>query len=169
MQISNAFLICGAALSLVTLSARAADTEKDAQLREALRQKIAESNIPAAAPQTPAAAPQAPAAAPAIKPEPAMAVSSAEDDAQTARLREALRLRMAEESTKVVAPTQTVTQKETIVTGKPTPSTSASVKAPPLPIPSTKEERLAQLLKQYKADEITPQEYHQQRAKIMAE
>ena len=28
---------------------------------------------------------------------------------------------------------------------------------------------LAELLKRYKADEITPEEYHQQRAKILAE
>jgi hypothetical protein len=33
----------------------------------------------------------------------------------------------------------------------------------------SKEQRLGVLLQQYKADQITPQEYHAQRAKILAE
>jgi hypothetical protein len=41
--------------------------------------------------------------------------------------------------------------------------------APALPIPLSKEERLSQLLAHYKADQITPQEYHTQRAAILAE
>jgi hypothetical protein len=34
---------------------------------------------------------------------------------------------------------------------------------------ATKEARLAELLQKYKADQITPHEYHMQRAKILAE
>jgi hypothetical protein len=41
--------------------------------------------------------------------------------------------------------------------------------APALPIAATKEQRLQQLLSQYKADQITPQQYHEQRAAILAE
>ncbi|MGA9453378.1 MAG: hypothetical protein WBW41_18785 [Verrucomicrobiia bacterium] len=41
--------------------------------------------------------------------------------------------------------------------------------APPLPISAAKEARLQALLEQYKADQITPKEYHDQRAAILAE
>jgi len=44
-----------------------------------------------------------------------------------------------------------------------------AVQAPPPAISASKEARLAELLRKYKADEITPEEYHQQRAKIMSE
>ncbi len=41
--------------------------------------------------------------------------------------------------------------------------------APPLPISATKEQQLDALLAQYKADLISPEEYHKQRAAILAE
>jgi hypothetical protein len=41
--------------------------------------------------------------------------------------------------------------------------------APPLPISMTKEQQLDALLAQYKADQISPGEYHKQRAAILAE
>jgi hypothetical protein len=41
--------------------------------------------------------------------------------------------------------------------------------APASPLPADKASRLAELLRRYKADEITPDEYHQQRAAILAE
>jgi hypothetical protein len=48
-----------------------------------------------------------------------------------------------------------------------------NTKLPETPIvvntPNSKELRLANLLQLYKADKITPQEYHLQRAKIIAE
>ena len=198
MQISKTFLVCGAALCLIAISAPAADTEADARLREALRQKIAEMNAPQAAPTAPAApttpatpvtpppvvppvtpAPVAPPVAPApvvtaSVPAPAPNITATvEDDAQTARLREAVRARIAEENSKsaVTVPQTTITQGSdlnpavsTVKVVAPTPTV-----APPLPVPSSKEDRLAQLLRQYKADEITPEQYHQQRAKILAE
>ena len=43
------------------------------------------------------------------------------------------------------------------------------IEPPPSPISSAKEARLAELLRKYKADEITPQQYHEQRAKILSE
>ena len=43
------------------------------------------------------------------------------------------------------------------------------IQAPPTAISADKETRLAELLRKYKADEITPEEYHQQRAKILSE
>ena len=42
------------------------------------------------------------------------------------------------------------------------------IQAPPPAISADKDARLAELLRKYKADEITPEEYHQQRAKILS-
>ena len=41
--------------------------------------------------------------------------------------------------------------------------------APPSPLSVSKEQRLQELLQLYRADKITPEEYHVQRAKILAE
>ena len=43
------------------------------------------------------------------------------------------------------------------------------ITAPALPITADKEARLQVLLAKYKADQITPEEYHKQRAAILAE
>jgi hypothetical protein len=43
------------------------------------------------------------------------------------------------------------------------------IETPALPISETKEERLQALLEKYKADQITPEEYHTERAKIIGE
>jgi hypothetical protein len=43
------------------------------------------------------------------------------------------------------------------------------IPAPPLPISASKDDRLKELLQKYQADQITPEEYHQQRAAILAE
>jgi hypothetical protein len=57
----------------------------------------------------------------------------------------------------------------------PAPTTSVGpVNAAPVAVdqtagPKTKQQRLADLDEQYKADKITPAEYHNQRAKILAE
>lgn len=45
----------------------------------------------------------------------------------------------------------------------------STLEAPASPLAGSKEQRLQQLLQQYKADQITPEQYHQQRAKIIAE
>ena len=44
-----------------------------------------------------------------------------------------------------------------------------AIAAPALPIAASKEERLQALLEKYKADQISPEEYHQQRAAILAQ
>ena len=49
------------------------------------------------------------------------------------------------------------------------PATPAEPAAPTTLAPGSKEARLAELLQLYKADRITPTEYHEQRAKIIAE
>ena len=43
------------------------------------------------------------------------------------------------------------------------------IEAPPPAVPAAKEQRLQELLRKYRADEITAEEYHKQRAKILAE
>ncbi|MGA3283118.1 MAG: hypothetical protein ABSD57_01490 [Verrucomicrobiota bacterium] len=43
------------------------------------------------------------------------------------------------------------------------------IQAPPLPISAAKEAQLQALLGRYKADQITPEQYHTERAKILAE
>lgn len=47
-------------------------------------------------------------------------------------------------------------------------SVLSPIESPALPVSATKEERLTALLAKYKADEITPEEYHIQRAAILA-
>ena len=45
----------------------------------------------------------------------------------------------------------------------------AQLAPPPPQLSGTKQQRLDQLLSQYRADQISPQAYHEQRAKILAE
>jgi hypothetical protein len=49
------------------------------------------------------------------------------------------------------------------------PVTFTPMTAPPSSLPPTKDQRLQTLLDQYKADKLTAEEYHDQRAKIIAE
>jgi hypothetical protein len=53
------------------------------------------------------------------------------------------------------------------IKSQPTPSVPPAAVAPGGP--QSKEQRLADLLRRYSADEITPLEYHTERAKIIAE
>lgn len=231
MQISQTFVKCSiVAMLAATLSIRAADTETEARMREALRQKLSESSPaapaeqpspakpveapkPAPAPKKPAPvaqpAPVKPAPAPTPAPKPVVAkpvekavINStpvaattpppaapvAIDDAQAERLREALRARMQQEAASPVAPIETAPQASKVET----PAAAANVQAPETqqaaptetkapakgritfeapasPVAGSKEQRLQQLLQQYKADQITPEKYHQERAKIIAE
>jgi len=43
------------------------------------------------------------------------------------------------------------------------------LQGPALPISADKQQRLNELLRKYQIDEITPEQYHQQRASILAE
>ena len=49
------------------------------------------------------------------------------------------------------------------------PSTFAPLSGPPTPLSASKAQRLQELLQQYKADKISAGNYHEQRAKILAE
>jgi len=42
------------------------------------------------------------------------------------------------------------------------------IQGPPLPISEAKQQQLAELLRKYRADELTPEQYHAERARILA-
>lgn len=68
---------------------------------------------------------------------------------------------------KPVAPVAPVVPAATVVVAAPKPT---QIEAPvSSPVPVTKQGRLAELLRRYKADEMTAQDYHSQRAAILAE
>jgi len=43
------------------------------------------------------------------------------------------------------------------------------IQSPTLPISGDKQQRLSELLQKYRNDEITPEQYHEQRAQILAQ
>ena len=51
----------------------------------------------------------------------------------------------------------------------PKPSEPPAPEPVPLPITGVKQQRLTKLLEAYKNDQLTPAQYHQERAKILAE
>ena len=118
----------------------------------------------------------------------AQAPATADQD----KLFEALRQKVAEERAGAPAAPEVrkpgkaapaATKKEQPAPAKPKPTAPAAVTPPakaseaaPAPAapeqpaaPKTKQERLQALLIDYKADKITPREYHEQRVKILAE
>jgi hypothetical protein len=75
-----------------------------------------------------------------------------------AKAREAVRQRM-----------QSITFAEpTSRGGNPSASNFPPLEGPPLPISSEKQQRLHQLLQRYKSDQVTPEQYQAERAKILA-
>lgn len=149
--------ICALALG-GTLAVHAQDNPAQASARTALQQKMNELDAnPAATTPAPEAAPaaSAPAAAPAVV-APAAAIEAAPASAAPV----------------VETPAPAATAPAAAVVETPAP---AAVKAPiAKPTPSSapalsKDERLMLLLARYKADQITPEQYHTQRAAILAE
>jgi hypothetical protein len=64
------------------------------------------------------------------------------------------------------APAQTPTTKPKTLKG---PLAFPPLQGPPPAVAADKGQRLQELLRKYRADQVTPEEYHQQRAKILAE
>lgn len=150
---------------------------------------------PTPAPQiaTPAPAPAAPVApaapaTPEVTPAPAVQTPPAEFATPTTpkpaepdaaeKAREAMRKKMSElppvqEQAPAVATTPTQPPIEEYHPAKPSVQKPANglapMEAPASSLPASKEQRLQQLLQLYRADQITPQEYHEQRAKILSE
>ena len=105
--------------------------------------------------------------------------ASATDDNAAARMREALEAKLNELnatpsapiSTPVVAPAPIImpaapSDSGTVVVAAPAPTI---IEAPASPLPVTKQGKLAELLRRYKADEISALDYHGKRAAILAE
>lgn len=83
------------------------------------------------------------------------------DNPAQAKARQAVNLRMSELDARqpVAAPS-----------GMPFPAVAfRPIEPPPPAISGDKAQRLAELLRQYRADQITPETYHKQRAAILAE
>jgi hypothetical protein len=144
----------------------ASDAEAQAKARAALEQKISDLNQQQWT--TPAVAPAAaPAAAPAPRPaavQPATPeVKSAEPQTQPVAVSPA---KPAPPAVKPEAPPP-AKQINAAYPGK--ELGLKPIEAPPLPISAAKAVQLQALLEKYKADQITPDQYHTERAKILAE
>jgi hypothetical protein len=148
--------------------------EEAAQLREVLREKIADlgtqditaqsTPAPVTAPPVVAApVPAAPAAAAPVVEPPALKPADAKRAAREAAAAE--KKRLADE---VKASQANSAKRTTAVTPEAKPVFTA-VEAPPSSVPATKQARLDELLGKYKADLITAEQYHNERAKILAE
>jgi hypothetical protein len=146
----------------------AVDTARQIQARQAVRQKMAELDALSATNTAPALAP-VPAPVPGAKMPSSSEfgpVPEAVTNANASRYLAAMRAEMALLKGAPTVPTKS---------GRPTVSTAliAStplvMEVPPDPLTSAKAARMAELLQRYKADQITPKEYHTQRAAILAE
>ncbi|HEU5122674.1 MAG TPA: hypothetical protein VFW05_01280 [Verrucomicrobiae bacterium] len=171
--------------------AHRASDEAIEKAREALRQKMSElENTAPAEPATTSApavvqqpATETPAMQENIFQTPPPAVS--ENDVEKAR--EALREKMSEiEKQKAAAKTEVVSapankepekaeqpkvekaEKSKEVTRRKDPNAFPPLSAPPTGLTAEQEQRLAELLEQYKADKLTPDQYHEARAKVLA-
>lgn len=103
------------------------------------------------------------------------------EDTTAAKLQEAVRQKLAAEKASAPAPAPVVVApappakpaKPIVTVAAPAPVVAAPITAnietALSPLSGSKQERLAELLRRYKADAVTPQEYHTQRAKIIAE
>lgn len=122
-------------------------SEEAARLREALRQKIAELDAQEKAGQP--------------SPAPTMAAPVVSKPAETtANVVEAEKKRAA-----MKKPEDTKARPASVAKA----GTFSAIQPPPSAVPASKEGRLAELLRQYKTDAITPAQYHHERAKILAE
>jgi hypothetical protein len=184
------------AMSLGTVSvcpARPTDSQAQALAREALEKKLKELQTSQPPPQTTPMVPVAPGipattgipvtpGTPGTPPAPAMLPQAPESD-KILKARQALHQKLGElgapsmaEIAPPVAPSATAAGMP-ISHPKPMgPVTRKGVhiaqEFPPLPSPSSpitgdKAQRLAELLRRYQADEITPQQYHAERAKLV--
>jgi len=168
-----------AASDFTPSSFAASDTDADAKMREALRAKMEELNEPGAPTPTPAPAPGAPKTETVVVPVPAEApvasaqsnassgggiyseVPDADTDAKNAQLLEALR---QQKRPMAVQPAVADSGAGASSPG----SILANLPEVAPPVSQSKEAQLAALLSRYKADLITPQEYHKERAAILA-
>jgi hypothetical protein len=169
-----------------TVVTRVPDSEAQARARQALREKMNEGQsaqpVPPPVVATPAAPPPTapptspPTTSPPTAPPTAPAVAwspSAPDNPAQAKAREALEQKMRElDSQQPVAAPVAPVARPVATPGEPAyPPTVVfkPIEPPPSAFPTSKAGRLADLLSRYRADQITPEEYHTQRAAIVGE
>lgn len=132
----------------------------------------------------PAPAPTKPATRPAEMPVYSAAPNTTSGDLQDEKLQQALQEKMSETQPPSQATQKSRNEKKTasapvVMGGNPTiaptptappiPSSLAPLQGPPSSLSGSKQQKLDQLLQQYRADQITPTQYHEQRAKILSE
>jgi hypothetical protein len=171
------------------------DPETIAKAREALRQKMNELEkqsttaaqpLPAVAPPAPAPAPvvqsqpaavqAAPAPAPAAQPasQPAIVAPTPASPETLAKAQAAMEQKMRELQALPSVAAGGAAAAPALQSGRPAKRNQTlqqfpPLKGPPPAVAADKEQRLQELLRKYKADQITPEQYHLQRAKILAE
>ena len=180
-------LLCAAAVGATASAARAEDNAAQSAARIALAKQLFDmnaqpaTNAPAADakvmmhPADEAKAPVQPETAPTVSADQsAPSVSNSDAAKRAAAEKAALAAAMTAKTNSVAQiPVMPATNS---MTAKPAdlnyPGKDIGLKpvaAPPLPINNSKQERLQALLDKYKSDQLTPDEYHQQRAAILAE
>ena len=191
MRISSShFLICAALASSIGWAVSVPDTEVQAKAREAVRQKIRElqgqvgASVVAPVPSAPADEAGIARAREAVRqqldqvaapPPEATDAATAKADATRAKKAAAAQAKADAEAAKAAARADAARAKEDASRAKQAEprqlgmaSGAGSLATQPYPAPESKEARLAELLKLYRADTITPAEYHTQRAAIVA-
>lgn len=129
---------------------------------------------PAPAVEAPAAAAPVPAAvvetpAPAVQAPVATETAPGVDTPAQAAARAALEQKMQEMGgAPAPQPSATPSAAKPVVSAPAKTTGERVITAPPLPINLSKEQKLDWLTQQYKADQITPEQYHEQRAAILA-
>jgi len=155
MQTSKCLLVLAATVAGMCVPcstwATDPDTEIQAKAREALRQKMESiGQLNEAFAEVPA--------------------TSGADPAAVAKAREALRKKMMQIDSD---PSQAAsTEAEARALREARRSSGGTLAFPPIekpasPLSSDQQQKLAELLKRYQADELTPEEYHRERAKII--
>lgn len=166
-------LLSLAGAAALQLHAQPASPEAQNRALELLRQTI--SQEPSQTPTTPSAPqPVEVTPAPAMTAMPA-AAASADQQQQAIML---LRQTMAEQPHAAAPARPTGSSGAKSAKSKSSGSKTATVSPAPgsdsaaplaLPLPMTKQQRLADILEQYRADQLTPAQYQAERAKILAE
>jgi hypothetical protein len=174
MQISNTILLIGAAAMLsAAASSLAADSPAQTKAREALareQKQFSEANAPASATESDAVAKAREAvrrkldethAASGFAPIEVPVQLPPADSEAIAKAREVLRQKIDQRAQPAPGPVSRGSSRNAPVY-QPLPR-------PESPVSGDKQVRLEELLKKYRADELTPEQYHQQRSKILAE
>ena len=180
MQTSKFLLVIGAVMifSAPSLLAAKPETEAQIKMREALRLKMEELNaqetpfVPPVveAPKAPEPMPTpAPASKPQVKPVAPKPVKVKAEPAKPKTVVVPVPVEApvaAPAKAEFSEPAVPATPATPVVVVAPAPT---KIEAPASPLPVTKQDRLAELLRRYKADQVTAQDYHSQRAAILSE